>query len=66
MTTAITQCSSSMDCITVETRRAASAFIQMHSVGFGIAYSVVKGNAKASIRGISKVADSRASFYVFA
>jgi hypothetical protein len=33
-------------------------------VGFGIAYSVVKGNAKASIRGISKVADSRASFFV--
>ncbi len=31
-------------------------------VGFGIAYSVTKGNAKASIRGISKVADSRASF----
>ena len=31
-------------------------------MGFGIAYSVVKGNAKASIRGISKLADSRASF----
>ena len=31
-------------------------------VGFGIAYSVTKGNARASISGISKVADSRASF----
>ena len=33
-------------------------------VGFGIAYSVTKGNARASISGISKVADSRASFYI--
>ena len=31
-------------------------------VGFGIAYSVLTGNARASISGISKVADSRASF----
>ncbi len=31
-------------------------------VGFGIAYSKLKGNARASISGISKVADSRASF----
>ena len=31
-------------------------------VGFGIAYSRLKGNARASISGISKVADSRASF----
>ena len=33
-------------------------------VGFGIAYSVTKGNARASISGISKVADSRASFFM--
>ena len=31
-------------------------------VGFGIAYSVTKGNARASISGISKVADSSAFF----
>lgn len=34
------------------------------SVGFGIAYSVTKGNARAQTRGISKL-DSRASFFVF-
>ena len=47
MTTAIAQCTPSMVWRMV-------VLLCVFSVGFGIAYSVVKGNAKASIRGISK------------
>ena len=51
--TVIMQCSSSI---------AWYIIVYIIGVGFGIVYLVQSGNARAFIRGISKLADSRASF----